>query len=70
MQDPIAELNSKMWNSGIEADKEIVRKRKRNLRYVANVLIVSDPANPENEGMQHLVSSPKKDPFLNHATYI
>src|SRR5210317_745729 len=43
VQDPIAELNSKMWNSGIEADKEIVRKRKRNLRYVANVLVVSDP---------------------------
>jgi hypothetical protein len=59
-QDPIAELNSKMWNSGIEADKAIVRQRKRNLRYVANVLIVSDPANPENEGQVKLYRFGKK----------
>ena len=60
IQDPIAELNSKMWNSGIEAEKEIVRKRKRNLRYVANVLIVSDPTNPENEGQVKLYRFGKK----------
>jgi hypothetical protein len=59
-QDPIAELNSRMWNSGIEADKAIVRSRKRNLRYVANVLIVSDPANPENEGQVKLYRFGKK----------
>jgi hypothetical protein len=59
-QDAIAELNSKMWNSGIEADKDIVRKRKRNLRYVANVLVVSDPANPENEGQVKLYRFGKK----------
>ena len=60
VQDPIAELNSKMWNSGIESEKDIVRKRKRNLRYVANVLIVSDPANPENEGQVKLYRFGKK----------
>jgi hypothetical protein len=60
IQDPIAELNSKMWNSGIEADKAIVRARKRNLRYVANVLVISDPAAPENEGQVKLYRFGKK----------
>jgi hypothetical protein len=59
-QDPIAELNGKMWNSGIESDKAIVRQRKRNLRYVTNALIISDPANPENEGKVKLFRFGKK----------
>jgi len=59
-QDPLSELNSKMWNSGVESDKGIVRQRKRNLRYVANVLIVSDPSNPENEGQVKLYRFGKK----------
>jgi len=59
-QDPIAELNNKMWNSGIEADKAVVRQRKRNLRYVANILVISDPSNPENEGQVKLFRFGKK----------
>jgi len=59
-QDAIAEANSLLWNSGIESDKDIVRKRKRNLRYVTNVLIISDPANPENEGQIKLYRFGKK----------
>ena len=59
-QDPLSELNSKMWNSGIEADKATVRQRKRNLRYVANVLIISDPSAPENEGQVKLFRFGKK----------
>ena len=48
--DPVGELNSRLWNSGIEADKEKARAQKRRLHYVANVLVVSDPSNPVNEG--------------------
>ena len=59
-QDPLSELNSKMWNSGIDADKTTVRQRKRQLRYVANVLIVSDPSSPENEGQVRLYRFGKK----------
>jgi len=59
-QDPLSELNSKMWNSGNESDKGIVRQRKRDLRYVANVLIVSDPSAPENEGQVKLYRFGKK----------
>lgn len=47
---PVCAANSELWNSGIEADKDIVRKRKRKLHYYANVYIVSDPKTPENEG--------------------
>lgn len=49
-QDPASELNSKLWNSGNEKDKEIVRKQKRKLTYYSNALIVKDTAKPENEG--------------------
>jgi hypothetical protein len=49
-QCPVCEHNNKLWNSGIEANKDIVRKQKRKLGYIANVYIVSDPKHPENEG--------------------
>jgi len=58
--DPLGEMNSKLWNSGNEADKQTVRERKRNLRYVANVLILQDPAAPENEGQVKLYRFGKK----------
>jgi len=49
-QCPVCEHNNKLWNSGIEANKDIVRKQKRKLSYIANIYIVSDPKHPENEG--------------------
>ena len=58
--DPVGESNALLWNSGIESNKDIVRRRKRNLRYVANVLIVSDPSAPENEGQVKLFRFGKK----------
>ena len=48
--DPVSEMNSKLWNTGIEADKDTARKRKRRLHYVSNICVVSDPENPENNG--------------------
>ena len=48
--DPLAECNSKLWNSGIDADKEVARARKRRLHYVANILVVTDKDNPANDG--------------------
>ena len=47
---PVCEANGPLWNSGRESDKEIVRKRKRRVSYISNVLVVSDPKNPDNEG--------------------
>ena len=48
--DPVSEYNSKLWNSGVEEDKAEARKMKRRLKYVSNILVVSDPSNPQNEG--------------------
>lgn len=59
-QDAIAELNSKLWNSGLESDKEIARKQKRKLNYYSNIYVVKDPANPENEGKVFLFRYGKK----------
>jgi hypothetical protein len=58
--DPVGELNARLWNSGIEADKEVARKQKRRLTYIANVMIVSDPKHPENEGQVRLFKFGKK----------
>lgn len=48
--DPVTELNSYLWNTGREEDKETARKQKRRLHYVSNIYVVSDPSNPQNEG--------------------
>lgn len=58
--DPVGELNSRLWNTGNEADKETARKQKRKLSYTANILVVSDPKHPENEGKVFLFKFGKK----------
>ena len=58
--DPVGELNTMLWNSGSDANKEIARKQKRKLSFIANVLIVSDPKHPENEGQVRLFKFGKK----------
>ena len=58
--DPVSEMNSAYWNSGVESDKEIARKQKRKLQYFANIFVVEDPANPENEGKVMLYRFGKK----------
>ena len=57
---PICEANSELWNSGIEKDKDIARSRKRRLHYTSNIMVVSDPANPQNEGKVFLYKYGKK----------
>ena len=59
-EDPVSEYNKKLWNSGREEDKEIVRKQKRRLHYVANILVVKDSGNAENEGKIFLYKFGKK----------
>ena len=59
-KDPVSEMNSKLWNSGIESDKDIARARKRRQNYISNILVVSDPANPQNEGKVFLYKFGKK----------
>ena len=59
-QDPVSEYNSKLWNSGIEANKEIARKQKRRLHFISNIYVISDPSNPANEGKVFLYKYGKK----------
>lgn len=59
-KDPVSEHNSKLWNSGIESNKDVARKQKRRLSYYSNVYVVSDPSNPENEGKVFLFKFGKK----------
>jgi len=58
--DPVFEYNNQLWNSGIDANKDLARKQKRTPRYVSNILVVKDPANPENEGKVFLFKYGKK----------
>ena len=58
--DPVSELNSELWNSGIESNKDIARKQKRRLTYISNILVIKDPANPQNEGKVFLYKYGKK----------
>ena len=59
-KDPVSEHNSQLWNSGIEANKEVARKQKRRLNYTSNVYIIKDPSNPQNEGQVFMYRYGKK----------
>ena len=51
--DPVGEMNSKLWNATEDPNswqRKQAREQKRRLHYVSNILVVSDPSNPENEG--------------------
>ena len=59
-KDPVSEYNRLLWNSGIDADKELARKQKRKLTYISNIYVVKDPTNPHNEGKVFLYKFGKK----------
>jgi len=58
--DPVSEYNSKLWNSGVDADKEVARKQKRRLHFISNIYVVEDSQNPENNGKVFLFKYGKK----------
>ena len=59
-KDPVSEYNRLLWNSGNDADKDLARKQKRKLTYIANIYVVKDPTNPHNEGKTFLYKFGKK----------
>ena len=59
-KDPVGELNRELWNTGNDSDKDTVRKQKRKLSFYANIYVVKDPANPQNEGGVFLYKFGKK----------
>lgn len=56
-KDPVSELNRELWGDGAikeesyrPIERKQAREQKRRLHYIANIYVVSDPANRENEG--------------------
>lgn len=47
---PICKKNQEYWNSAFEADKKIASLRKRKLEYISNIVVLKNPAHPEDEG--------------------
>jgi hypothetical protein len=47
---PVCKANSVLWKTETEENQKIVRKRKRALRYVSNILVLKDKDTPEAEG--------------------
>lgn len=62
-KDPVAEYNSKLWKESDNDEspqRKQARKQKRRLHYVANIYVVKDPGNPENNGKVFLYDFGKK----------
>ena len=58
--DPVGEVNRRLWNTGSEADKETARRQKRKLSYYTNIYVVTDTKHPEHEGKVCLYKFGKK----------
>jgi hypothetical protein len=61
--DPVAELNSKLWNASNDDDspeRKQARKQKRRLKYVSNIYVIKDSGNPDNDGKVFLYAYGKK----------
>jgi hypothetical protein len=58
--DPVSEYNTQLWNSGLESNKAIARNQKRKLTYISNIMVISDPKHPENDGGVFLYKFGKK----------
>ena len=58
--DPVGEVNRRLWNTGSEADKETARRQKRKLSYFTNIYVVTDTKHPEHEGKVCLYKFGKK----------
>ena len=59
-KDPVSDMNSYLWNTGRDEDKDIARQRKRRLHYVSNIMVITDQGNPANEGKVFLYKFGKK----------
>ena len=61
--DPVSELNTRLWNGTTDDNspaRKQAREQKRRLNYIANILVVSDPKHPENNGKVFLFKFGKK----------
>ena len=59
-KDPCSEYNSQLWATGTKANQDQARKQRRKLVFIANIMVVTDKAHPENEGKNFLFKFGKK----------
>lgn len=62
-KDPVGELCSELWNSSSDTKDdahELARLMGRKTTYITNILVLSDPFAPENEGKNFLYNAGKK----------
>lgn len=59
-KDPVAELNTREWNTNNPVLQDQVRKRSQQVKFISNILVLRDPEKPENEGKVFLFKFPKK----------
>jgi len=60
-EDPVGDYNRQLWNSNLEENIAFVREHsKRKTIYVSNILVIDDPAKPENNGKVMLFRYGKK----------
>ena len=62
-KDPVAELNSALWNVSSDDNsptRKQARTQKRRLHYISNIYVVNDPAKPDNNGKVFLYKYGKK----------
>lgn len=48
--DPIADVNRRLYATGIQSNKDQASAQKRRKKFIANILVVKDNANPDNNG--------------------
>ena len=62
-KDPVSEYNSALWNASNDDaswQRKQARDQKRRLHYVANIEVIKDSSNPENDGKVFLFKFGKK----------
>lgn len=62
-KDPVSEYNSTLWNSTSDDSspaRKQAREQKRRLTYIANIMVITDPKNPDNELQVKLFKFGKK----------
>jgi len=57
---PACKENNVLWSTGAEDKRNIARDRKRKLSFISNILVLEDPAHPENVGKVFLFKYGKK----------
>jgi len=62
-KDPVSDYNSQLWNASTDDNswqRKQARAQKRRLNYISNIMVISDPKNPQNEGKVFLYKYGKK----------